>query len=481
MESKSLPSMTDSNGRLHVVMFPWLAFGHIVPFLELSECMARRGHHVSFVSTPRNILRLPKLPPHLAPLIELVNLPFPYHHHPNLPQNAESTTDVPPHMVKFLKKAFDDLQEPFARFLENSAPDWLIYDFAPHWLPPIAAKLGIPCVFFSIFQAASLAFFGPPSVLLGIDDPPTEPEHFTVPPKWVPFPSNRVFRLHEIRRTFENFSQGPGVTDLNRLGSTIQGCDVVAVRNYREYEPQWFGLLEEELYKKPVIPLGLLPPATQNGIDEKDEKWVPIREWLDRQGKRSVVYIALGSEAPLSKDEVTELALGLELSEFPFFWVLRKTPGSAEDDSELLPDGFEERVKGRGVVCMAWVPQVRILGHPSVGVFLTHCGWSSVIEALMFGCPLVLLPLFVDQGLICRGFVEKKMGLEMARDEGDGSFKRESVAECLRLVMVDEQGEIYRKKAREMREIFGDRDRHDRYVDDFVRYLQEHRGSAKAP
>ncbi|KAF8406104.1 hypothetical protein HHK36_008184 [Tetracentron sinense] len=472
MESKSLASMADGN-KLHVVVFPWLAFGHIIPFFELSKRIAQRGHRISFVSTPRNILRLPKLPPHLAPLIDLVKLTFP--HHPNLPENAEATMDVPHHMVKYLKMSFDGLDVPLARFLESSAPDWLIHDFAPHWLPPIAAKLGIPCAFFCILQASALGFFGPISVLLGVDDPRSEPEHFTVPPKWVPFPSNVAFRLYEILRNSDNLSPDSGVTDFYRLGSVIQGCDVVAVRNYKEYEPQWFRLLEEELYEKPVIPVGLLPPATQNGRDQKDEKWVPIREWLGKQGKGTVVYIALGSEAPLSKEEVTELALGLELSEFPFFWVLRKPPGSAEDDSEVLPDGFEERVKGRGVVCMAWAPQVRILGHPSVGVFLTHCGWSWVIEAIAFGCPLVLLPLYVDQGLNCRGFEEKKMGLEIARDERDGSFTRESVAESLRLVMVDEQGETYRAEAREMREIFGDMDRHDRHAGEFVRYLEEHR------
>ena len=37
---------------LHVVMFPWLAFGHMVPFMELAQQLARRGHLVTFVSTP---------------------------------------------------------------------------------------------------------------------------------------------------------------------------------------------------------------------------------------------------------------------------------------------------------------------------------------------------------------------------------------------------------------------------------------------
>ncbi|KAF8406111.1 hypothetical protein HHK36_008191 [Tetracentron sinense] len=474
METKSTASMADGNG-LHVVKFPWLAFGHIIPFFELSRRIAQRGHRISFVSTPRNILRLPIFPPHLAPLIDLVKLTFP--HHPNLPENAEATIDVPLHMVKHLKKAYDDLEGPLARFLESSAPDWLIYDFAPHWLPPVAAKLGIPCVFFSIFQASTLGFLGSPSVMLGIEDQRTKPEHYTVPPKWVPFPSIIAFRLHEAIRNSDNLSLD---SDLHRLGSVVQGCEVVAVRNYREYEPQWFCLLEEELYKKPVFPVGILPRAEQDGGDEKDEKWIPIREWLDKQGNGSVVYIALGSEAPLSKEEMTELALGLELSEFPFFWVLRKPPGSAEDDLKLLPDGFEERVKGRGVVCMTWAPQVRILAHPSVGVFLTHCGWGSVIEALEFGLPLVLLPLYIDQGLNSRVFEEKKIGVEIARDDGDGSFTRNSVAETLRLVMVDEQGEIYRAKAREMKEIFGDNDLHDRQAGEFVQYLEEHRSPTKA-
>jgi hypothetical protein len=34
---------------LHVVVFPWLAFGHIIPFLELAQQLARRGHFVTFL------------------------------------------------------------------------------------------------------------------------------------------------------------------------------------------------------------------------------------------------------------------------------------------------------------------------------------------------------------------------------------------------------------------------------------------------
>ncbi|KAM0021938.1 putative soyasaponin III rhamnosyltransferase [Helianthus debilis subsp. tardiflorus] len=87
----------------------------------------------------------------------------------------------------------------------------------------------------------------------------------------------------------------------------------------------------------------------------------------------------------LSKSELAELAMGLELSGLPFFWTLRKPVGSTESNSIQFPDGFLERTRDRGVVWTSWVPQLQVLSHESVGGFLTHCGWGSIVEGLMFG------------------------------------------------------------------------------------------------
>ncbi|XP_020977638.1 UDP-glycosyltransferase 89B2-like isoform X2 [Arachis ipaensis] len=102
--------MADESKNLHIVMFPFLAFGHILPFYELAKLIAQKGHKISFISTPRNIKRLPKPPLNLQPFLELIELPLPQVE--NLPQNAESTMDIPHHMVPYLKKAFDGLEEP---------------------------------------------------------------------------------------------------------------------------------------------------------------------------------------------------------------------------------------------------------------------------------------------------------------------------------------------------------------------------------
>ncbi|THG02551.1 UDP-glycosyltransferase 91A1-like [Camellia sinensis] len=473
MESMPNPSM-ETPDKLHVVMFPWLAFGHMFPFLELSKVIAQKGHTVSFVCTPRNIDRLPKLPPNLAPLINLVKLQLPKVD--KLPNNAESTIDLPYDEVKYLKMAYDQLQQPMTQILADLAPDWVIYDFAPYWLGPIATRLGISSVFFGVSIAASACFLGPVQVLKGLsgEDDRNTPEDFTVPPKWIPFKSTIAFRLFEIKRIFEDAATAndENVPVTYRLGAGIGACDVLAVRSSYELEPEWLKLLEE-IHQKPIIPVGQLPTTGYDSCDN-DEAWIEMKEWLDKQPQRSVVYVAFGSEAQPSQAELTEIALGLELSELPFFWVLRIRRGMLDSEVIQLPDGFEERTKGRGVICTSWAPQLKILSHDSVGGFLSHSGWSSVIEAIQFEKSLILLSFLADTGLIARLLEEKKMAYLIPRDEQDGSFTRDSVADSLRLVMVEDEGRVYRDKVKEMSGLLFDRAIQDKYVNNFVDYLKKH-------
>ncbi|ONI02524.1 hypothetical protein PRUPE_6G203900 [Prunus persica] len=452
-------SSTTEPKKLHIAVFPWLAFGHIIPFFEVAKHVARRGHKVSFISTPRNIQRLPKIPQHLTPLINLVQIPLPRVE--NLPENAEATMDVPYHIIPYLKIAHDGLEQGISNFLQTHKPDWIIHDFAPHWLPPIASSLGISRAHFSIFNASTLCFIGPTSPE-GLDryGVRTLPEHFTVPPEWIPFPSNLVFRSFEAKKLFDATKQNAsGVSDLFRVQSTVQGCQVYLIRSCREIEGEWLDLLQE-LQQFPVVPIGLLPPLVQTREDKED--WSRIYQWLDKQENGTVVYIALGSELNLSQEDFTELALGLELSGLPFFWVLRTPSWSGDSDSVKLPDGFEERTKGRGLVWTTWAPQTKILAHDSIG--------GSLIEVLQYGRPLIMLPFLYDQGLIAR-FWDKKIGIEVPRNEEDGSFTRKSLDESLNLVVVDEEGKDYRDGAKEYR---AHKDLHDRYMDKCVEYMENH-------
>ncbi|CAA2993701.1 UDP-glycosyltransferase 91A1-like [Olea europaea subsp. europaea] len=431
-------------GKLHILMFPWLAFGHLIPYLELAKLIAQKGHSVSFVSTPRNIDRLPKLPPNLTHLIEFVKIQLPKVD--NLPEDAEATIDVPFDMVRYLKIAFDELQPRITCF---------------------------------IFTATLLSVTGPTSLTLQNQDDRVKPEDFTVKPKWVPFETSVSMRFFQINRQFkEGMIDGGNVSDMYRLVATIDGCDVVVMRSCYEFEPEWLNLLEN-IYEKPIIPVGHLPPkTTDSGSDEQNENWIEIKEWLDAKEKGSVVYVAFGtfgSETKPNQDELIEIALGLEKSELPFFWVLKKQRGAADNEVTHLPEGFEERTKGRGVVFTSWVPQLKVLSHESVGGILCHSGLSSVVEALQFGKWIILLPFLADQGMISSLLEEKKLGHEIARNELDGSFTKDAVAYSLRLVMVEEGGKVYREKVKEMRELLSNKDIQDGYMERFLDHLQNHK------
>ncbi|KAL1360738.1 hypothetical protein HN51_006124 [Arachis hypogaea] len=439
--------------KLHIAMFPWLAFGHIIPYFELAKLIAQKGHKVSFISTPTNIKRLPKLPSNLQPLVEFIELPLP--HVENLPQNAESTLDVPYHMVPYLKKAFDGLQGPLTKFLESSTPHWLLYDFAPFWLPPICSNLGISCIFFCIF-CAFVEYFCFDSVLIRAH-------------------SNSIEEIAKPVYDFLSQQNESGVTDAFRLQEIVVGAAAVAIRSCMEVEGESLKNLER-VCKKPVIPVGLLPPSPQsndedNNNDDKDENWPKILKWLDEQEKGSVIYVAFGSEVKLSDEEFNEIAMGLELSNCPFFWALKLENSPNNDVSSSM-----ETNNKRGIIWNNWAPQLRILAHKSIGGFLTHCGWSSIIESLEFGCPLILLPFQSEQVLNAIVVEGIKVGVKVERNEDDGKFTRYSIAKALRTMMLEEEGKSCRSRAEEkMVKIFGKKELHQKYIDDFVDFMEIHR------
>ncbi|PAN44461.1 hypothetical protein PAHAL_9G044800 [Panicum hallii] len=471
--------------KLDVVLFPWLAIGHMIPYLELAKRLAARGHAVTFLSTPRNVARLPPVPAQLAPRVRLVALPAPAVE--GLPEGAESTADVPPEKNELIKKAVDGLAAPFAAFLADAVaggrrPDWIVHDFCHRSLPRIAGEHGVPCAAFLIVQATTIAFLGPRWAHAAY--PRTSREDFTVAPKWCPsFPHAVAYRRHEADWAVRAFQPNvSGVSDMDRMWEIIERTRFTIYRSSDEMEPGVFTLLTD-LFRKPAIPAGVLiqQPDLADGAGKSSRSGVrsEVLQWLDSQPPKSVIYVALGSEAPLTASNLHELALGLELAGVRFLWAFRKPSGMSAAPGtgvgELLPAGFEHRTRGHGLVWSGWVPQVAVLAHGAVGAFLTHCGWGSTIEGLVSGHPLVMLPFVVDQGLIARAMAERGIGVEVARDESDGSFGRDGVAAAVRRVMVEEEGKVFGSNAEKLKEVLGDRRRQDQYMDELEGYLTRYK------
>ncbi|ONI21747.1 hypothetical protein PRUPE_2G085800 [Prunus persica] len=195
-----------------------------------------------------------------------------------------------------------------------------------------------------------------------------------------------------------------------------------------------------------IVPVG---PLVQEPMDLKVDEETWIMKWLNKRERASVVYVCFGSEYFLTKEEIEEIAHGLELSKVSFIWVIRfPNEEKGRRVEEVLPEGFLERVGEKGIIVEGWA---KILKHSSVGGFVSHCGWSSVLESVKFGVPIIAMPMHLDQPINSRLVEEEGVGVEVKRTT-EGSLQREEVAKVIRDVVVEKIGEGVRKKALEIRD-----------------------------
>lgn len=167
-------------------------------------------------------------------------------------------------------------------------------------------------------------------------------------------------------------------------------------------------------------------------------------QWLDTKPAKSVLYVSFGSQNTLSTSQMTELALALEASCKNFIWVVRP-PVEFDTNSEFrakewLPHGFEERVKesNRGLLMHKWAPQLDILSHEAVSVFLSHCGWNSVMEALGRGVPILGWPLAAEQFYNAK-LLEEDVGVCVEVARGKSFVRHEDLAAKIELVIMEQK------------------------------------------
>jgi hypothetical protein len=197
------------------------------------------------------------------------------------------------------------------------------------------------------------------------------------------------------------------------------------------------------------------PPAD---AEQQQEEHECVR-WLHSQPPASVLFLCFGSARFFTARQAHETAHALDRCGHRFLWVLRGPPehgtklSSDGDLAELLPPGFSERTKGRGLVWPRWAPQKEILAHAAVGGFVTHCGWNSVLESLWFGVPMLTWPWAAEQHYNAFTLVAG-MGVAVAmevRRKEDNFVEAAELERAVRALMGGAEGTTAREKAREMK------------------------------
>ncbi|KAM1187361.1 hypothetical protein ACFX2J_023295 [Malus domestica] len=180
-------------------------------------------------------------------------------------------------------------------------------------------------------------------------------------------------------------------------------------------------------------------------------------DWMDKkqeEGSR-VLYVAFGSQAELSAEQIQEIALGLENSMVKFLWVIRSKEYSSEAASWDI-EGFQERVTEREMVVKERVDQKRVLLHECVQGFVSHCGWNSVMESICAGVPILAWSMMADQQLNAKFVVEEgKGGLRLETCDGStkGFVKSEGLEKMIKELMEGEKGKEARREAKELADL----------------------------
>ncbi|KAL3838246.1 hypothetical protein ACJIZ3_022837 [Penstemon smallii] len=412
-----------------ILLFPWLAHGHISPFLQLSKKLSQQNFQIYICSTPINLNSIKnKIPQKYNLKIHLLELNLPSSQ--ELPPHYHTTNGLPLHLNPKLRKALKMSKPNLSNILKSLKPDMLIYDIVQPWAAKLALEQNIPSVLFITSGAFMFSYF----CHLG-----------RRPGSEFPFPGMKLtdFELSmalEILASVKNEEKDPDDEIIQRKDG------IVLMNTSREIEGKFIDYVSE-LINWNIVPTGVMIQEPSICEENDDE----VLKWLAEKDEFSTVYVSFGSEYFLKKEDIQEIAYGLELSNVDFIWVIRSPKGEEIEVAEVLPEGFLERVGEKGKILEKWAPQAKILSHGSVGGFLSHCGWNSLMESIDFRVPIIGMPMQLDQPLCAKLVVELGVGVDVVRDE-KGKFGREEISRMVKDVVFEGRGDVLRKKIGEVRE-----------------------------
>ncbi|XP_024368207.1 UDP-glycosyltransferase 72B1 isoform X2 [Physcomitrium patens] len=485
----------------HVILFPCPMHSHCVPFILMAKKIIALGVKVTFISIEHVISLLQategKLlasePENLRLLAISNGEGYKPSDSPLLLTStiSERTSDS---FTECLERLMQGSNGVDPHILEWGPPRCVIFDLFLGSMVKLADQFNLPSYIFWTTTATSLAVMMHTAVLrahghipLNLDDtdnlraveipciPPVHPFEF------IGATQNSRHVMHVLLSSYPDYHvhvRGILVNSVHELESSV----------FEALNEHYVGAEGSKLRR--IIPVGPTIPKSvffketnqENNANCSGVGRDPILQWLDTQPSSSVIYISFGSIATLTANQLVEMALGLEASGQRFVWILRppSDPSMIAANSEaysFLPPGFQDRVKGTGIIVTHWAPQVQILQHPSTGGFLTHCGWNSILESIGAGVPMLAWPIQAEQMINTRWIVEEVRAAFALRRDPYSFVDRNSIDKGVRLLICSEEGQAAKKNVLHLRDkllsSFGDNGLSAKCLKSFVEELEQ--------
>ncbi|AES65070.1 UDP-glucose flavonoid 3-O-glucosyltransferase 7 [Medicago truncatula] len=384
---------------LKIHFIPYLASGHMIPLCDIATMFASRGQQVTIITTPSNAQSLTKsLSSAASFFLRFHTVDFPSQQ-VDLPEGIESMSSTTDSMTSWkIHRGAMLLHGSIEDFMEKDPPDCIISDSAYPWANDLAHKLQIPNLTFnglSLFTVSLVESLQANNLLHSDTNSDLDSSSFVVPN----FP-HRITLCGKPPKVISKF--------LKMMLGTVLKSKALIINNFTELDGEECIQHYEKTTGHKVWHLGptsLIRKTIQEKAERGKEGDVNMHEcmsWLDSEKVNSVLYICFGSINYFSDKQLYEMACAIEASSHPFIWVVPEKKGkedeSEEEKEKWLPKGFEERnIRRMGLIIKGWAPQVKILSHPAVGGFMTHCGGNSIVESVSAGVPMITWPVHGDQ------------------------------------------------------------------------------------
>ncbi|XP_038725203.1 7-deoxyloganetin glucosyltransferase-like [Tripterygium wilfordii] len=431
----------------HAVCIPCPFQSHIKAMFNFAKLLHHKGFHITFVNTDFNHKRLLKARGSDA----LNGLPdFRFESIPDgLPTSDDNAAQdigmVCESVRNYLLAPFLGLLAKLNRSSSIPTVTCIVSDGFLSFTANAAKEFGIPSLFFFTFSACSIMGFRQYRALKDEGLTPLKDESYLMNGyldtiiDWIP--GMKGIRLRDLPSYVT--TTDPNDVLFNFCMEATERANEASAIILHTFEALEGEVLDGLSTIFPAVnavgPLQLLLNQKNEDSSLNSVGWNLLKEepecleWLDYKEPNSVIYVNFGSIAVMSKEQLIEFAMGLANSNHYFLWIIR--PDQVRGNSEIFPTVFKEKTRDRGFIA-SWCAQEEVLNHPSVGGFLTHCGWNSILESLYAGVPMLCSPMFGDQPTNCRfACVEWGIGMEISSDA-----KRDEVEKLVRELMEGEKG-----------------------------------------